>query len=75
MWLYLNWDVQFKGRRKISLSVLNWSIIALTLFMNGVGLWASIDQLLEAYNDPNVPVNSSFTCADNSVWRSLGIEV
>ncbi|KAH7399682.1 transmembrane amino acid transporter protein-domain-containing protein [Pyrenochaeta sp. MPI-SDFR-AT-0127] len=75
MWLYMNWSVQFKGWRKISMAILNWTIIALTLFMNGVGLWASIDQLLAAYNDPEIPVNSSFTCADNSVWRQLGIEV
>lgn len=75
MWLYMNWHIQFKGWRKISMALLNWTIIAITLFMNGVGLWASIDQLLAAYNDPEIPVNSSFTCADNSVWRQLGIEV
>jgi hypothetical protein len=74
MWLYLNWDVQFNGWRKISLSLLNWAIIVFTLFLNGVGLWASIDRLLAAYHDPAVPVNGPFTCADNSVWRQLGIE-
>ncbi|PSN61324.1 hypothetical protein BS50DRAFT_504747 [Corynespora cassiicola Philippines] len=74
MWLYINWDNQFNGWRKTSMALLNWLIIALTLFMNGVGLWASIDQLLAAFNDPTVPVNSSFTCADNSIWRQLGIE-
>lgn len=74
MWLYINWDVQFKGWKKISMAILNWSIIVMTLFMNGVGLWAAIDQLLESYNDPNTPVNNSFTCADNSIWRQLGID-
>jgi hypothetical protein len=75
MWLYLNWDVQFHGWRKTSLALINWAIIALTLFANGVGLWASIQQLIAAYNDPLDPVNGSFTCADNSVWSKLGIEV
>jgi hypothetical protein len=75
MWLFLNWDVQFHGWRKTSLSLLNWTIIALTLFANGVGLWASIQQLIAAYNNPLVPVNGSFTCADNSVWSKLGIDV
>lgn len=74
MWLYLNWDVQFKGWRKISLSILNWAIIAITLFMNGAGLWAAIDQLMATFNDPNTPVESPFTCADNSIWRQLGVE-
>jgi hypothetical protein len=75
MWLYLSWDVQFRDWKKMSLAVLNWSIIALTLFANGVGLWASIEQLVAAYNDPLVPVDGSFTCADNSVWGQLGIEL
>jgi amino acid transporter len=74
MWLYLNWNVQFRGWKKTSMAILNWSIILMTLFMNGAGLWASIDQLIETYNDPNTPVSSSFTCADNSIWRQLGVE-
>ncbi|KAI4919051.1 uncharacterized protein J4E92_008695 [Alternaria infectoria] len=68
MWLYLNWDVQFRDWKKTCLAVLNWTIIGLTLFANGVGLWASIEQLVAAYHDPLVPVEGSFTCADNSVW-------
>jgi hypothetical protein len=75
MWLYLNWEVQFRDWRKITLAIVNWAIIAFTLFANGVGLWASIQQLIAAYNDPLVPVNGSFTCEDNSVWSKLGIEV
>ncbi|KAH3908963.1 hypothetical protein HBH56_166120 [Parastagonospora nodorum] len=74
MWLYLNWDVQFKGWKKTLLAILNWFIILITLFMNGAGLWAAIDQLMATYNDPNTPVSSSFTCADNSIWRQLGVE-
>ncbi|KAJ4992148.1 amino acid transporter [Stagonosporopsis vannaccii] len=66
MWLYLNWDVQFSNWRKISIAMLNWTIVVLTLFMNGAGLWAAIDQLIAAFNDPSSPVNGPFTCADNS---------
>lgn len=74
MWLYLNWEVQFSSWRKILLAILNWTILLLTLFMNGAGLWAAIDQLTAAFNDPASPVDGPFTCADNSVWRQLGIE-
>jgi hypothetical protein len=66
--------VQFKGWKKTSLAILNWFIILITLSMNGAGLWAAIDQLMATYNDPNTPVSSSFTCADNSIWRQLGVE-
>ncbi|KAI4647714.1 hypothetical protein J4E93_004124 [Alternaria ventricosa] len=68
MWLYLNWGIQFCDWKKTCLASLNWTIIALTLFANGVGLWASIEQLVAAYHDPLVPVEGSFTCADNRVW-------
>lgn len=74
MWLYLNWNVQFSNWRKTSMAILNWTIVLLTLFMNGAGLWAAIDQLIAAFSDPASPVNGPFTCADNSVWRQLGIE-
>lgn len=74
MWLYINWDQQFNGWKKTSMAILNWAIIALTIFMTSVGLWASIDQLIAAFNNPEIPVNNSFTCADNSIWRQLGIE-
>lgn len=43
MWLYLNWDVQFSNWRKTTMAILNRTIILLTLFMNGAGLWASIN--------------------------------
>jgi hypothetical protein len=74
MWLWMNWNVQFSNWRKASMAILNWVIVLLTLFMNGAGLWASIDQLIAAFNDPASPVNGPFTCADNSVWRQLGIQ-
>jgi hypothetical protein len=75
MWLYLNWEVQFRDWKKTLLAIVNWVIIAFTLLANGVGLWASIQQLIAAYNNPSVLVNGPFTCADNSVWSKLGIEV
>lgn len=74
MWLYLNWGVQFSTWRKTIMAILNWAIIVLTLFMNGAGLWAAIDQLTAAFNNPASPVSGPFTCADNSVWAQLGIE-
>jgi hypothetical protein len=74
MWLYLNWDVQFQDWKKTCIAVLNWALIVMTLFLNGVGLWAAILQLTATFKDPDTPVGSSFTCADNSIWRQLGVE-
>jgi hypothetical protein len=54
--------------------ILDWTILLLTLFVNGAELWASIDQLIAAFDDPASLVHGPFTCADNSVWRQLGIE-
>lgn len=74
-WLHLHWHEQWRGWRNRALAVLNWGIVLLTLFMNGAGMWASVDSMLADFRDPNVNINGPFTCADNSVWRSLGIEV
>ncbi|KAH8725335.1 amino acid transporter [Phaeosphaeriaceae sp. PMI808] len=74
--LFVSWfTFGISGVMWLSTAILNWSIIVMTLFMNGAGLWASIDQLIETYNDPNTPVSSSFTCADNSIWRQLGVDI
>lgn len=67
-WVYLNWGQQFSTRRKTMLSILNWAIIALTLFVNGAGMWASVDSLLAIFGDPNQNVDGPFTCGDNSLF-------
>lgn len=75
MWLFLHWGEQFTTWRRSCVALFNWFIIAMVLFMTSAGMYASIEQMLAAYNDPNVAVGSSFTCADNSIWRQLGVEL
>lgn len=67
-WLYLNWRRQFSTRRKMVLSIINWTIVVLTVFVNGAGMWASVDSLLAIFNDPAQNVDGPFTCADNSLF-------
>lgn len=67
LWLHLNWKEQFVTKRKMALSVLNWTIVALTIFANVAGMWASIDQLLGIFKTSK-DIHGSFTCADNSIF-------
>jgi hypothetical protein len=56
------------GWRKISLTVANALIIAMTLFMNSAGLWSAAMGLQEVFDDPDNNINTPFTCADNSIF-------
>lgn len=69
LWFDLNWENQGWrcGWRKISLSVLNVFVLCIVLFMNTGGMYASIANMLNIFNDPNSTVNGSFSCADNSL--------
>lgn len=67
LWLHLNWKEQLTTKRKIALAVLNWSIIAITVFVNITGMWASIDQLVGIFKTSDV-IHGPFTCADNSIF-------
>lgn len=64
--------LQFFRRYPSVLSCVDcFKIIGGTPLATVVGMWASIQQLVAACNDPLMPVNSSFMCADNSVRRQL----
>jgi hypothetical protein len=67
-WLHMNWNEQFSTPRKTFLSVLNWAIMLLTLFLNAGGLYSSLKALIDIFNDPNNSLNGPFTCADNSIF-------
>jgi hypothetical protein len=67
-WLHLNWDTQWSSPRKKALAVLNYSILAMTLFLNAGGLYTSLTALINIYNDPDSKLNGPFTCADNSIF-------
>lgn len=69
LWFHLNWENQGwrRGWKKISLAVLNVLILFIVLFMNTGGMYASIANMLDIFNDPNSSVSGSFSCADNSL--------
>ncbi|EXJ82093.1 hypothetical protein A1O1_08162 [Capronia coronata CBS 617.96] len=67
-WLHLNWKTQFLGWKNTCQAILCYSMIALSLFLNSAGMWASITSLIKLFNSPNSTVHGSFTCADNSLF-------
>lgn len=67
-WLHLNWDKQFANWKMISLAVLSYLLIALALFLNSAGMWASITSLIKLFNSSTSTVHGPFTCADNSLF-------
>lgn len=66
-WYHRNWEDKFKGRN-IFLAIVNALIILQSLFMNGVGLWASIQGLVDIFDDKDNKIGGAFTCADNSIF-------
>lgn len=67
-WFHLNWKVQWSTRRKCTLAILNYAIMAMTLFLNVGGLYTSLKALIDIFNDPDSTLNGPFTCADNSIF-------
>ncbi|ATY65682.1 amino acid transporter [Cordyceps militaris] len=65
-WYHRNWQEKF-ARKNIPLAIVNALLILQSLFMNGVGMWASVEGLLDVYNTPG-KLEGSFTCADNSIF-------
>ncbi|KAG6134943.1 hypothetical protein E4U28_005634 [Claviceps purpurea] len=64
-WYHRHWKDKF-ARRNLPLAVVNALLILQALFMNGVGLWASISQLAAIFHDRQRRIGGAFTCADNS---------
>ncbi|KAG6180033.1 hypothetical protein E4U36_005156 [Claviceps purpurea] len=64
-WYHRHWEDKF-ARRNLPLAVVNSLLILQALFMNGVGLWASISQLAAIFHDRQRRIGGAFTCADNS---------
>ncbi|KAG6290203.1 hypothetical protein E4U46_001988 [Claviceps purpurea] len=64
-WYHRHWEDKF-ARRNLPLAVVNALLILQALFMNGVGLWASISQLAAISHDRQRRIGGAFTCADNS---------
>ncbi|KAF5127271.1 N amino acid transport system protein [Metarhizium anisopliae] len=66
-WYHRNWQEKFH-RKNIPLAIVNALLIAQALFMNGVGLWAAIRQLVDIFNDKENKIGGVFPCGDNSLF-------
>lgn len=67
-WLHLNWKQQFASPTRIALAVLSYFLIALAVFLNSAGMWASIESLIDLFNNPKDGIKTPFSCADNSLF-------
>lgn len=65
-WLHLNRGQYFKNWKNGLLTVLNCLLILQSLFMNAGGLWSSITQLIDIFNNDSSSVRGAFSCGDNS---------
>ncbi|PHH82134.1 hypothetical protein CDD82_6892 [Ophiocordyceps australis] len=66
-WFHRNWHVKFRGCN-VWFALANSLLILQALFMNGVGLWAALQGLIDIFNDKSNKIGGSFTCADNSIF-------
>ncbi|KAM5356472.1 hypothetical protein ACJ41O_003118 [Fusarium nematophilum] len=66
-WLHMNRGIWFQGWRKKVLFCLNATIIGLVVFLNLVGLWASIKELLDQFKKES-GVQGPFDCGDNAYF-------
>ncbi|KAH7401103.1 transmembrane amino acid transporter protein-domain-containing protein [Phaeosphaeria sp. MPI-PUGE-AT-0046c] len=67
-YFFLFWKEKYSSPKMIALSVLNWAIILMTVFLMVGGLYTSLKALIDIFNDPNSTLNGPFTCADNSIF-------
>ncbi|KAM0227362.1 hypothetical protein ACHAPO_011609 [Fusarium lateritium] len=67
-WFHLYRGQMFDTWRRLILFGINVTLLLFTLLINSAGLWASITELLDIYNDPNASVQGAFDCGDNSLF-------
>lgn len=65
-WFHLNKGRLFMNWKKICLTIVNTLIIIMSLFMNAGGLWSSITELLDIFEDDNSSVQGVFSCGNNA---------
>lgn len=69
LWAHLNWNGEWRnGWKNIALAVFNIFILCIVLFMNTGGMYASIDNMLAIFADPNSNINGVFSCANNAAF-------
>ncbi|KAF5011509.1 hypothetical protein FDECE_2381 [Fusarium decemcellulare] len=66
-WFHLYQGHLFDNWRRIIFCCINVGLLMFTLLINSAGLWASITELLDIFNDPDASVRGAFDCGDNSL--------
>ncbi|KAG5657866.1 hypothetical protein KAF25_007899 [Fusarium avenaceum] len=66
-WFHINKGQYTKNWKKMALCVVNGLLIVQSLFMNGGGLWSSITELLDIFENDQSSIRGVFSCGDNSI--------
>ncbi|KAF5670098.1 neutral amino acid permease [Fusarium heterosporum] len=66
-WFHINKGQYTKNWKKIALCVVNALLILQSAFMNGGGLWSSITELLNIFENDKSSIRGVFSCGDNSI--------
>ncbi|CAF3457478.1 hypothetical protein SNK03_005510 [Fusarium graminearum] len=66
-WFHINKGQYTKNWKKMVLCVVNGLLIVQSLFMNGGGLWSSITELLNIFENDSSKIRGTFSCGDNSI--------
>ncbi|KIL87053.1 n amino acid transport system protein [Fusarium avenaceum] len=66
-WFHINKGQYTKNWKKKVLCVINGLLIVQSLFMNGGGLWSSITELLDIFENDQSAIRGVFSCGDNSI--------
>lgn len=66
LWLYLNWTQQFSSGKKMALTLLNWTIVAGTVFASVAGTWVGVKLMVAAFGGDQKR-GGPFSCANNSL--------
>ncbi|KAF5636731.1 neutral amino acid permease [Fusarium tjaetaba] len=66
-WFHINKGQYTKNWKKIALCIINGMLIVQSLFMNGGGLWSSITELLNIFENDKSSIRGVFSCGDNSI--------
>lgn len=65
-WLYNNQGKYTESKKKMACAVLSVALVVFSVTMNGIGLWASVTELLDIFNDDSSSVRGVFSCGSNA---------
>jgi hypothetical protein len=65
-WLYNNKGKYTESKKKMACAILSTALVVFSVAMNGIGLWASVTELLDIFNDDASSVRGVFSCGSNA---------